>query len=60
MNLNLQEKVAIVTGGAKGIGEAITRLLIEEGAIVVVADMDEAASGTWPPSSKRPTATWST
>jgi NAD(P)-dependent dehydrogenase (short-subunit alcohol dehydrogenase family) len=33
------EKVAIVTGGASGIGLAITRRLIEEGANVVVGDL---------------------
>ena len=34
MDLGLTDKVAIVTGGSKGIGEAITRLLISEGAHV--------------------------
>ena len=34
MDLGLAGKVAIVTGGSKGIGEAITRLLISEGAHV--------------------------
>lgn len=36
MNLELQDKVAIVTGGAKGIGEAITRTMAAEGAIACV------------------------
>ena len=44
MNLHLDNKVAIVTGGAKGIGAAITRLLAAEGAIVVIADRDEVAA----------------
>ena len=33
MNLQLENKVVIVTGGAKGIGEAITRSFAAEGAI---------------------------
>lgn len=35
----LQGKVALVTGGAGGLGEAICRVLHEEGATVVVADI---------------------
>ncbi len=37
MNLKLNEKVILVTGGSSGIGEAITRQLAEEGAIPVIA-----------------------
>jgi len=33
-------KVAVVTGGASGIGEAVVRRLIAEGASVVVGDLD--------------------
>lgn len=36
MDLKLKNKVFIVTGGAKGIGEAIVRQLAEEGAIPVI------------------------
>jgi L-fucose dehydrogenase len=36
MNLNLQDKIILVTGGAKGIGEGITRVLAAEGAFPVI------------------------
>jgi len=40
MNLNLKDKVIIVTGGAKGIGAGITKSLVAEGAIPVVVGRD--------------------
>lgn len=39
----LESRVAIVTGAARGIGEAIARVFAAEGAAVVVADVDEIA-----------------
>jgi len=36
----LKEKVALVTGAASGIGEAIVRAFVEEGAFVYLADID--------------------
>ncbi len=45
MDLYLKDKVVIVTGGAKGIGEAVCRTLVEEGAIPVIVDKD-AVAGT--------------
>jgi L-fucose dehydrogenase len=42
MDLQLKEKVIIVTGGAKGIGEGIVRVLANEGAIPVIIGRNEA------------------
>ena len=41
--MQLQNKVAIVTGGAHGIGLAIAKRYVAEGARVVIADVDAAA-----------------
>jgi 2-hydroxycyclohexanecarboxyl-CoA dehydrogenase len=40
----LDDKIAIVTGAAQGIGRAIADKLAAEGATVVVTDLDEAAA----------------
>ena len=39
----LNDKVAIVTGGARGIGRAIAARYVAEGAKVLIADIDESA-----------------
>lgn len=41
--MRLKNKVAIVTGGAAGIGQAIARRYAGEGALVTIADLDRAA-----------------
>lgn len=42
--MEFQQKVAIVTGGAQGVGRAAALALAREGAAVVIADRDSAAS----------------
>lgn len=42
MDLNLQEKIILVTGGAKGIGAGISRLLAAEGALPVIVGRNKA------------------
>ena len=40
----LKDKVALITGGASGIGAATARRLTSAGASVIVADLNEAAA----------------
>ncbi|MFZ6011945.1 MAG: SDR family oxidoreductase [Bacteroidota bacterium] len=42
MNLNLKNKVIIVTGGAKGVGWGVARVLAQEGAIPVIIGRNRA------------------
>ena len=41
MTHRLRDKVAVVTGGASGIGEGIVRRFVREGAQVLLADVDD-------------------
>ncbi|KHJ38983.1 levodione reductase [Pedobacter glucosidilyticus] len=42
MDLGLKDKVIVVSGGAKGIGEGVCRVLAQEGAISVILGRNEA------------------
>jgi len=41
--MRIEDKVAVVTGGASGLGKATVRMLREEGARVAILDMNEEA-----------------
>ncbi len=47
--MEVKGAIALVTGGAQGLGLAISRRLADEGAIVVVADCNEGALANLPP-----------
>src|SRR5712671_4279755 len=39
----LENRITVITGGGSGIGAATARLFASEGALIVIADIDEAA-----------------
>jgi L-fucose dehydrogenase len=43
MDLQLRNKIILITGGGKGIGAAIARACAEDGAIPIIVDRDKAA-----------------
>jgi L-fucose dehydrogenase len=53
MDLHLKDKVFIISGGANGIGRAISSLLHDEGATPVLLDKDEVAGKSFVKSFKR-------
>ena len=53
--MRLQDKVAIISGAASGMGAATARRFAKEGAKVVVADMLEDEGARSRPTSRSPT-----
>ena len=43
-NFNLNNRTAIVTGGAQGFGLAMTKRFLDSGANVIIWDLDKTAS----------------
>ena len=56
MDLNLKDRVAVITGGAAGIGEAIARQLAAEGCNIFILDRDEVLLANQPRRSRKRSA----
>ena len=41
MTMRLQDRVAVITGGASGIGQAAAERVGQEGAVLVLADINQ-------------------
>lgn len=44
--MRLQDKVSVITGGSRGIGEAIAKMFGKEGSKIVIADVNEETGNT--------------
>ena len=45
MSGDLENQIAVVTGGAQGLGQAISGRLAREGCHVIIADVNETGAG---------------
>jgi NAD(P)-dependent dehydrogenase (short-subunit alcohol dehydrogenase family) len=46
MQVNFKSKVAVVTGGASGMGAALCKMIVDAGGQLVIADIDEAVGAS--------------
>ena len=56
--MRLEGKTALVTGGASGLGYAIVRRFVDEGATVLITDVDEAGGAAGVGASVAQRARW--